>query len=196
MNDRKRSVLVAILLIFCFIYLVVRASHAAYESSISGQAENDLANWSIKINNQEINQGVTNPIALNYTVTDLTNVRSGKVAPGANLSYPITIDASGSEVAIKLTFSIEDKSVDPDKLLTLTSVNSSDLTVVRVGASSYSAIIPKASLSGNKTITLNLTWVDDGTSVEYTDVMTDDDFAEIEVSAIQYAGETLTPYSG
>ena len=62
--------------------------------------------------------------------------------------------------------------------------------------SSYSAIIPKTSLSGNKTITLNLTWVDDGSSVEYTDVMTDDDFAEIEVSAIQYAGETLTPYSG
>ena len=195
MNNRKRLVLVVSLLVFCFVYLVVRGIQAAYESRISGQAENDLANWSIKVNNQEITSGSVQSINLSYTVTDITNVRTGKVAPGTNLSYPIQIDASGSEVAVKLTFTVTDKSVDSDKFLTLTGVSSSDLTVVRTGVNIYSAVIPKASLSGTKTITMNFSWVDGGALVEYSDNVVSDDFVEINLNAIQYTGETLTPYT-
>ena len=195
MNNRKRLVLVVSLLVFCFVYLVVRGIQAAYESRISGQAENDLANWSIKVNNQEITSGSVQSINLSYTVTDITNVRTGIVAPGTNLSYPIQIDASGSEVAVKLTFTVTDKSVDSDKFLTLTGVSSSDLTVVRTGVNIYSAVIPKASLSGTKTITMNFSWVDGGALVEYSDNVVSDDFVEINLNAIQYTGETLTPYT-
>ena len=196
MNGRKRSILVVTLLIFCFIYLVVRGIQAAYESTISGRARNDLADWSVKVNNQEITSASTEGIPLTYTVTDLTNVRSGKVAPGTSLSYPIQIDASGSEVAIKLTFTVTDKSVDPDKFLTLTSVSSSDLTVIRISENSYSVVIPKASLNGVKTVTMNFTWVDAGELVEYDEDAESDNFVEIDLNAIQYSGETITPYSG
>ena len=196
MNGRKRSILVVTLLIFCFIYLVVRGIQAAYESTISGRARNDLADWSVNVNNQEITSASTEGIPLTYTVTDLTNVRSGKVAPGTRLSYPIQIDASGSEVAIKLTFTVTDKSVDPDKFLTLTSVSSSDLTVIRISENSYSVVIPKASLNGVKTVTMNFTWVDAGELVEYDEDAESDNFVEIDLNAIQYSGETITPYSG
>ncbi len=196
MNGRKRSILVVTLLIFCFIYLVVRGIQAAYESTISGRAQNNLADWSVKVNNQEITSASTEGIPLTYTVTDLTNVRSGKVAPGTSLSYPIQIDASGSEVAIKLTFTVTDKSVDPDKFLTLTSVSSSDLTVIRISENSYSVVIPKASLNGVKTVTMNFTWVDAGDLVEYDEDAESDNFVEIDLNAIQYSGETITPYSG
>ena len=196
MNGRKRSILVVTLLIFCFIYLVVRGIQAAYESTISGRAQNNLADWSVKVNNQEITSASTEGIPLTYTVTDLTNVRSGKVAPGTSLSYPIQIDASGSEVAIKLTFTVTDKSVDPDKFLTLTSVSSSDLTVIRISENSYSVVIPKASLNGVKTVTMNFTWVDAGELVEYDEDAESDNFVEIDLNAIQYSGETITPYSG
>ena len=196
MNGRKRSILVVTLLIFCFIYLVVRGIQAAYESTISGRATNELADWSVKVNNQEITSASPEGIPLTYTVTDLTNVRSGKVAPGTSLSYPIQIDASGSEVAIKLTFTVTDKSVDPDKFLTLTSVSSSDLTVIRISENSYSVVIPKASLNGVKTVTMNFTWVDAGELVEYDEDAESDNFVEIDLNAIQYSGETITPYSG
>ena len=196
MKNRNKSVLIVILLIFCFIYLVVRGVQAAYESTISGRANNDLADWSIKVNNQEISSGTVQNINLNYTVNDLTNIRSGKVAPGVNLSYPIQIDASGSEVAVKITFTVTDKSVDPDKYLTLNNVTSSDLTIVRVDEDKYSAVIPKASLTGVKTVTLSMSWVDNGELVEYDDSVTSDDFVEINFNAIQYTGEALTPYSG
>ena len=196
MKNRNKSVLIVILLIFCFIYLVVRGVQAAYESTISGRANNDLADWSIKVNNQEISSGTVQSINLNYTVNDLTNIRSGKVAPGVNLSYPIQIDASGSEVAVKITFTITDKSIDEDKYLTLNSVTSNDLTIVRVDEDKYSAVIPKASLTGTKTVTLSMTWVDNGELVEYDDTVTSDDFVEINFNAIQYTGEALTPYSG
>ncbi len=196
MKNRNKSVLIVILLVFCFIYLVVRGVQAAYESTISGRANNDLADWSIKVNSQEISSGTVQSINLNYTVNDLTNIRSGKVAPGVNLSYPIQIDASGSEVAVKITFTITDKSIDEDKYLTLNSVTSNDLTIVRVDEDKYSAVIPKASLTGTKTVTLSMTWVDNGELVEYDDTVTSDDFVEINFNAIQYTGEALTPYSG
>ena len=195
MKDRKKSVLVVLLLVFCFVFLVVQATKAAYESTISGRMKNTIADWSILVNNQEISSGTVDSIPLTYTVTDLTNVRSGKVGPGVSLNYPVTIDGSGSEVAIKITFTVTDKSVDPDKFLTLTGVTSSDLTIVRVAANAYSAIIPKASLGTAKTVNLAFTWVDDGSLVEYSDDSTVDDFVEIDFNAIQYTGETLTPYN-
>ncbi len=195
MKNGKRSVLVVTLLIFCFMYLVVRGIQAAYESTITGRVSNTLADWSIKVNNQEITNSSLESISLTYTVNDLTNVRSGKVAPGSNLSYPIQIDASGSEVAVKLTFTVTDKTVDPDKYLTLTSVSSSDLSVIRVGANAYCVVIPKASLSGVKTISMNFSWVDDGSLVEYSDEIDSDNFMEIDLNAIQYVGETITPYN-
>ena len=176
-------------------YLVVRGIQAAYESTITGRVSNTLADWSIKVNNQEITNSSLESIPLTYTVNDLTNVRSGKVAPGSNLSYPIQIDASGSEVAVKLTFTVTDKTVDPDKYLTLTSVSSSDLSVIRVGANAYCVVIPKASLSGVKTISMNFSWVDDGSLVEYSDEIDSDNFMEINLNAIQYVGETITPYN-
>lgn len=195
MKNGKRSVLVVTLLIFCFMYLVVRGIQAAYESTITGRVSNTLADWSIKVNNQEITNSSLESIPLTYTVNDLTNVRSGKVAPGSNLSYPIQIDASGSEVAVKLTFTVTDKTVDPDKYLTLTSVSSNDLSVIRVGANAYCVVIPKASLSGVKTISMNFSWVDDGSLVEYSDEIDSDNFMEIDLNAIQYVGETITPYN-
>ena len=195
MKNGKRSVLVVTLLIFCFMYLVVRGIQAAYESTITGRVSNTLADWSIKVNNQEITNSSLESIPLTYTVNDLTNVRSGKVAPGSNLSYPIQIDASGSEVAVKLTFTVTDKTVDPDKYLTLTSVSSSDLSVIRVGANAYCVVIPKASLSGVKTISMNFSWVDDGSLVEYSDEIDSDNFMEINLNAIQYVGETITTYN-
>ena len=195
MKNGKRSVLVVTLLIFCFMYLVGRGIQAAYESTITGRVSNTLADWSIKVNNQEITNSSLESIPLTYTVNDLTNVRSGKVAPGSNLSYPIQIDASGSEVAVKLTFTVTDKTVDPDKYLTLTSVSSSDLSVIRVGANAYCVVIPKASLSGVKTISMNFSWVDDGSLVEYSDEIDSDNFMEINLNAIQYVGETITPYN-
>ena len=195
MKNGKRSVLVVTLLIFCFMYLVVRGIQAAYESTITGRVSNTLADWSIKVNNQEITNSSLESISLTYTVNDLTNVRSGKVAPGSNLSYPIQIDASGSEVAVKLTFTVTDKTVDPDKYLTLTSVSSSDLSVIRVGANAYCVVIPKTSLSGVKTISMNFSWVDDGSLVEYSDEIDSDNFMEINLNAIQYVGETITPYN-
>ncbi len=196
MNGKKKTILVISLLIFCFAYLTVRGIQGAYESAISGEVDNTVAKWSIKVNNQEITSESTEEIPLTYTVTDLTNVRSGKVGPGANLNYPIQIDASGSEVAIKLTFTITDKTINPDKVLTLTGVTSSDLTIVRTGEASYSTVIAKDVLNSVKTVNMAMTWVDDGSLVEYSEESTADDFVEITLNAIQYTGEALVPYSG
>ena len=61
--------------------------------------------------------------------------------------------------------------------------------------STYSAVIAKSALSTSKVVNLNFSWVDNGTPIEYTDDTTSDTFAEIDFNAIQYAGETIVPYS-
>ena len=201
MNGRKRSILVVTLLIFCFIYLVVRGIQAAYESTISGRARNDLADWSVKVNNQEITSASTEGIPLTYTVTDLTNVRSGKVAPGTSLSYPIQIDASGSEVAIKFTMDIIDSTVDPDKAMTLMSITNgaTSIPLTRTGPKSYTGVITKAMLDNNTdySYTMAFEFIDEEIELTESLLETDsEDLFVIDFSAIQYMGETITPYTG
>ena len=194
MKDKRKMTLMIFLLVLCFTYLVVRGAQGAYESIVNATAHNNIASWSIKVNNQEITNN-ENTINLTYTMNTLNNIRAGKVGPGAVLTYPVTIDASDSDVAILLTFSIRDKTIDTDKYLTLTNIQSNDLTIVRTGASAYSAIINKASLSTSKSLTLVLEWIDDGSLIEYDENTTSDSFVEITLNALQYTGETLTPYN-
>lgn len=194
MKDKRKMTLMIFLLVLCFTYLVVRGAQGAYESIVNATAHNNIASWSIKVNNQEITNN-ENTINLTYTMNTLNNIRAGKVGPGAVLTYPVTIDASDSDVAILLTFSIRDKTIDTDKYLTLTNIQSNDLTIVRTGASAYSAIINKASLSTSKSLTLELEWIDDGSLIEYDENTTSDSFVEITLNALQYTGETLTPYN-
>ena len=194
MKDKRKVTLIIFLLILCFAYLLVRGAQGAYESIVSATAHNNIARWSIKVNDQEITNN-SNTINLTYTMNTLNNIRAGKVGPGAILTYPVTIDASSSDVAILLTFSITDKSVNTDKYLTLTSIQSNNLTIVRTGPSAYSAIINKSSLSTVKNLTIVLEWIDDGSLIEYKEDTTSDSFAEINLNAIQYTGETLIPYN-
>lgn len=194
MKDKRKVTLIIFLLILCFAYLIVRGAQGAYESIVSATTHNNIASWSIKVNNQEITNN-SNTINLTYTMNTLNNIRAGKVGPGAILTYPVTVDASGSDVAILLTFSITDKTIDSDKFLTLTDIQSSNLTIVRTGQSEYSAIINKSSLSTEKNLTLVLEWIDDNSLIEYSDDTTSDSFVEIDLNAIQYTGETLVQYN-
>ena len=194
MKDKRKVAMIIFLLVLCFAYLIVRGAQGAYESIVSATAHNNIANWSIKVNNQEITNN-SNTIDLTYTMNTLNNIRDGKVGPGAVLTYPVTIDASSSDVAILLTFSIKDKTIDSEKYLTLTDIESSNLTIVRTGPSAYSTIIDKSSLSTIKNLTLVLEWIDDGSLIEYNEETTSDSFVEINLNAIQYTGETLVQYN-
>ena len=196
MKNRTRKILILLLLVLCFGYIIVRAAQAAYESMLSSKVNNRLAGWVIKVNNNLISQTESNSIDLSYTTNSNSSFRTGKVGPGSTLTYPVTINATGTDVAIKFSLVINDKSVIPEKYLTLTDVTSSDITLTRTGETEYTGVILSGSTGTPVTIDLNFEWIDDGTLVEYVDDTSAASKVEINFNAIQYRGETIVPYSG
>ena len=181
MKNRTRKILILLLLVLCFGYIIVRAAQAAYESMLSSKVNNRLAGWVIKVNNNLISQTESNSTNSSF--------RTGKVGPGSTLTYPVTINATGTDVAIKFSLVINDKSVIPEKYLTLTDVTSSDITLTRTGETEYTGVILSGSTGTPVTIDLNFEWIDDGTLVEYVDDTSAASKVEINFNAIQYRGE-------
>ena len=190
-NKNIKYVLIILFFIGCFSYLAVQSTLGLYESNVDVVAESNMAGWNIKVNNTSI-VNASGGIDLSYTIT--SNGINNKVAPGSILQYPIVIDASSTDVAVRFDLDIDEKTVNSDKLLKIVSITSNDVTIVRTGESVYSGVIQKANLSNPVTINLVMEWPDDGSLVEYTEDDTDDNYFSIDFHAIQYRGETLTPY--
>jgi len=196
MKNGTRKILILLLLVLCFGYIIVRAAQAAYESMLTTKVNNKLAGWVIKVNNNLITQTESSSIDLNYTTNNNSSFRSGKVGPGNTLTYPVTIDATGTEVAIKFSLQVNDKTVIPEKYLTLTGASSTDITLIRTGATEYTGVINKTQTGTPITVNLDFEWIDDGSLVEYKDDDPDASKVEIDFNAIQYRGETITAYNG
>lgn len=186
--------LLMIFLIICFAYLITRATHSSYESNVSVRTNTNMAGWNIKINNTQVTGIDSNGLDLNYEITANAAGKNSKAAPGSVLEYPIDIDTTGTDVAVKFDLEIIDKAVDEDKFLLLKEVSSNDITLIRTDVSTYTGVIEKSSLNNGVSINLKLEWPDDGTLVEYVEDTTDEDYFTIDFHAVQYRGETITPY--
>ena len=196
MEKKKKYILIIIILILCFSYLVVRSAQSSYESTISTTANSPLAGWNIKVNNVLATGGTSTPIDLTYTTNSNPNARPGKISPGSILNYPITLDTTGTGVAVKFSLDIVDKTINTDKLFTLTSISSSDITLIRTDVGQYTGVISKQMIGTNITINLTFEWVDTGAIEEYNPYTNNSSYTEITFNAIQYRGESITPYSG
>ena len=85
---------------------------AKYTSEAKGTGKATVAQWKVtfKANDTEI-KSETLTFDLKDTGTNKDNVKDGLIAPGSTGSIPIEIDASGSEVATKLTYTIDRSSI-------------------------------------------------------------------------------------
>lgn len=101
-NSNKKILVLALLLL---VVGVGTYTYANYKSTATGTGKATVANWAITVNETDITTTETFTLSdINWTTNDY--VTSGKIAPGSEGYVEVNVDATGSEVAMQLTFSV------------------------------------------------------------------------------------------
>ena len=147
----KKRNLVTLLLVVALLLSFGGFTFARYVTEVSGKGEVSVAKWAVKVTDgtDELSDSVKVP----FTVTANANVVSGKVAPGSTAVGNLTIDPTGSEVAIDYSISIDASNLTDAGLA---------IKSVKVGDNALT------SSNGAYTGSLSLTEVTDGTKVNVT----------------------------
>ena len=197
------AVLLFVVAISSFLYFDAFATLTSYESEIDANVETTGAKFVVKVNGTNVvtTDGTIKDVDITSIVTGSSHIKANTVAPGSDLSIPINLNVYGSEVAIKFTFEIVDSTIDTDKAMTLMSITNGAVSIplTRVGPNSYTGIITKAMLNNNTnySYTFNFEFID--REIILTESLiesTAEDLFVINFNAIQYMGETITPYAG
>ena len=198
---KKKKIIRVLCVIFLCIgvgfYLYFKDAYSIFESVIDGIISPDIATWNIKVNDVVVT--TADPMAVDITSITWTgeHVAANKVAPGSSGSLDINIDPTDTDVSIRYDIEVIDKNINPDKLLTVHSVNDLSGNLIRTDISTYTGIITLDEIDNNiiEKISLNVEWVDDNTEINFDDLSDDvNDYLEINFRAIQYRGEEIIPY--
>lgn len=203
-NNRIRIILWLIVLILILItYTIFSKTLALFESNATGEVDNDIGRWIIKINNNIISSGQTEDLVINSFVYDSSStVESGYIAPGASAYFDLVFDATDCDVAVRydITFNFNSMSYSDNISISVEELGSND--TILTAEDTYSGIISLSSIESDTLVTIrvHVTWNDiasydeDDTKLgtEYGSKLT----VPISVHAEQYLGETLVPYVG
>ena len=199
--NKKVAFIFLFLMIGCFYYLSSKSTYTSYETNTTGKVNTKTADIHLTINGFDvINSGgvLDNRIILENTTWESTHTREKKISPGSSGTIDLELDPAGSEVAILYEFRFVDKMIDEDKLLNFGDIVCDD-TLVQTAVDTYSGIITLDDIEDEKVINLSVDFYFDYLNdiegiTEDNQVL--DDLFEIHFHALQYNGETLTPYSG
>ncbi len=152
MKGNKKLLVVAILL---FLIAISYSTYAIYKSSVTADATVEAAAWVI-----QFKDGQTE-ITSNYTIelsgTDCVNnhVLQGKIAPGAQCTKTITLDATGTEVDVAYTATAgEVTAASGETALSTTGANVFNATLTDGG----NGVIEYDANSQTATLTLTVEW--------------------------------------
>ena len=200
-DNFKKIIWLAVFIMVVASFIVLADTLALFETNGFGEANMDIGKWVIKISDVTITNNQSQEIVINnFVYEQLPGVASGKIAPGSSAYFDLVVDATECDVAVKydITFNFDD--VDYANNISFVVSQIGGDSVVRTGQNVYSGIIELDTINDEEVITLriNATWID---SIEYDA----NDTAlgtvrgsvlalPITVNAVQYLGETLTPY--
>ena len=196
-------VLVFLVAISSFMYFDAFATLTSYESVVDTRVRTTGAKFVVKINGENVvtSDGSVKDLDITSTVSESSHVKDNKVAPGSSLTIPLNLNVYGSEVAIKFTFDIVDSTIDTDKAMTLMNITNgaTSIPLTKTGPNSYTGVITKAMLDDNTdySYTLDFEFID--REIILTESLletTSEDLFVVNFNAVQYMGETITPYTG
>ena len=202
MKDKKKTLTIVfmILVIGCFLYLGAKATYTSYETLIDGNASTPVAGIHVKINGVDVmanNDGtLDNRVILDNITWVSTHTRARKISPGSSGTIDLTVDPSGSEVAILYEFRFVDKQIDDDKLLNFGAITSTS-NLIRTDVDTYTGIINLADIENHHTFQISANFYFDALN-DIEGITEDnqvwDDLFEIHFHAVQYQGETIQEY--
>ncbi len=203
MKNRKKSivqiVVVMVLIFGSLYYLYSKGTYTAYETLTNGRITPNIAKWNISVDGFKITTGEVQTVGLSNIVWNSSNAVNGKALPGSTGTAKAIIDPMDTDVAIKYTFEIIDKSVDDTKFLKVTNINDNGNNLIRVGENVYTGIFSLDDIKNKvkKELVLDVEWPL-GEDVDPTseEVNSSVNFLVINFTVEQYKGEAIVPYSG
>jgi len=198
--SRKTFLILMALCAVAFLYFGAKGTYTAYESIVHGTAHTDVSQIHLLINGKELgtDEVIDDQIILDTITWTSTHTREGKISPGSTGYFTFELDPTGSEVAILYEIEFVDKVMDDDKIITFTNI-SSDHTLTRTAASTYSGIITLNDINNSDKTLITVSFEFDGDEDIVGDAIPNqvyEDLFEVNFHAVQYQGETLTAYTG
>jgi len=200
--NKKIKVLFLILTILISLFLIYKISetYALFYSESEGRVSEKLGNWTIKVNNKDVSNGIIEQFNVEQLKLESDqNVKEGKIAPGLEGSFSITIDPTDTDVSIRydIVFDMSLLNTENIKLAKVEKVDSEEL--VKTGENTYTGIISLSDIKQGKKdkIEVILNWEDieeyDGQDTELGKVKGNKISIPITVTITQYLSEKIIP---
>lgn len=160
MNKKFKIVflIISVLVILFCIYKIIN-TYAVFYSEADGKIAQKIGNWTIKVNNLDVSKEIVE----NFTIDQIElssdkNVKEGKIAPGLEGSFLITIDPSNTDVSIRYDI-VFDTSLLETNNLKLSTVEEIALgnNIVKTQENCYTGIISLSQIKQKATNQLKVT---------------------------------------
>lgn len=191
---KKRTIIELVIfigiLIICLFYLWSKATKAAYESEVEKDVSIPIAGWKISVDGQDITTEEEKEISISEIEWDTSRTRTGKVSPGSTGTMTINIDPTGTETAIKYQLEIIDKTVNPDSVLKVTNVSSTNTTINK-NNNIYTGYVYLNDINNGlkPQIIVDVEWEnDDSINDLEREISSQEDYLLIKFKATQYKG--------
>lgn len=161
-NKTKKILWVtAVFFAFIALILIINESYALLQTISSGSAEVKTGSWTIKLNEKNILNGITETFTLNNMIYDESNenIENGYIAPGKSGYFDIVLDPSGTDVAISYEINVRLNECAYPNNIKLSVENTSTDGEVEVIGNTFKGLISLNDIKNNKTITLKLTLI-------------------------------------
>ena len=150
MDGNKKILIIAILMM---LIAVSYGTYAIYKTSLSGNATVTAATWNVSF--KEGQNTITDTFNLQFGAADCVNnhVANGKIAPGASCTKNITIDATGTEVDVEYTLTVDNENIKVNNAAQ--PANSNSITA-SIGSSDGTILMTDSSKTD--TVAVTITW--------------------------------------
>lgn len=204
MKKQVKLVLWVLVIVFlCFTFMMFADTLALFEDNASGYADMDVGKWIIKISDVTISDGETQNIVVDsFTYEENEHVESGYIAPGTSAYFDLVFDATECDVAVKYDIAFNFDDIDySDNISIEVSGTEGNNGVIQTAENTYSGVIDLESIEEGELVTLQveITWENlqayDESDTALGIVPDNKLRVPITVNAVQYLGETITPYT-
>ncbi len=117
-NVSKKKKILILLLILVLLFFILRYAYSKYVNQVNISKDMNIAQWNIKINDQDITQDTHEFLINDFTWNEERHVQKPKVAPGMQGYFNLKVDTTGTQVSIKYTIEI-----DESKLREISDIN-------------------------------------------------------------------------
>ena len=162
--NKKIKVLFLVLGIIVILFLACKIveTYALFYSEAEARVSQNLGDWTIKVNDKDVSNGIVEQFTVEQLELETDeNVKEGKIAPGLNRTFTITIDPTDTDVSVRydITFDTSHLKAENMKLAKVEKVDS-DNQLIEISENTYTGIISLSDIKqGRKDkIKVTLNW--------------------------------------